>query len=78
MLNTIKWKQPLPTSKYEGRDVSNPAVALRTIYEMDTREFDKQKCFAMMSEVLDSIYGMPEAVRECQALVTRMNSLEKP
>ena len=61
------WTRPLPTNKYEGRDVNDPRVAFRTIFEIDTRDSDKDKCLAMYSELLDPIQVMPEMMQGCAA-----------
>ena len=61
------WTRPLPTNKYEGRDVNDPRVAFRTIFEIDTRDSDKDKCLAMYGELLDPIQGMPEMMQGCAA-----------
>ena len=67
------WKRTLPTAKYSDRDVSDPWVAFRTVFEIDTRDADKQKCFYMMEDLLNTIHGMPEMMEQCAIEMTEIS-----
>ena len=61
----IGWTIPLPTTPYQGRDFSDPAVVVRTVYEIDTRGHEKRICMAMFTELLGGIQDMPETLTKC-------------
>ena len=62
----VKYKMDLPTVKYRDRKLKDPMMAIKTIYQIDTRDADKLKCFVMIRELFDCIPGMPEIAQQCR------------
>ena len=72
----MEWKVPPPTEHDKGRDIHDPVVSTRVIYEIDTQQSDRRQRYDTMAILLRPIQQMPATLERCDAIMSRMGTTD--